>query len=770
MRDLLTKSLRHLVLLSSILALVLTAYKATGQMPLKRLPGHLPAIIARSTPVGVVPPTQPLHLMLVLQIPNQKKLDDYIKRIYTPNDPLYHHYLTPQQFGDMFGLSQADYNRVINWAKSQGFQVTQTYKNRLLLGITTSAMKAQNAFHVKLRQYTGPDGSKFYAPDSNPTAPPVPIVGIVGLDNAGKPKPLIQFPGGFGPPPTTGSPYPPIQGGPLNPIGTPPIYTGPKPLNIGTGPAGGLDPKDIWQAYNVNASVQLGTGQVLGLLELDGYNTADIIGGTNNQPYYAQLVPIQNYVPPALVNVLLDGFQGKPVTFDGQIEATLDIDMMIALAPLASEIIVYEAPDTLTGYIDVLAKMADDNLAASLSSSWGSAEDEVSFPAIVVENYITAQMALQGQSIFDAAGDNGAFTDGSTLSVDDLAAHPYVSGVGGTTLTTNGPGGAYVSETVWNNNVINGGGGGGGGISKYWALPSYQYGLISPASLGSTVFRNVPDVSLNADPNTGYDIFVTDNFVSPAIGLWLTIGGTSAAAPLWAGFIADVNSGKAFQHQPPVGFANPSLYSIARDSAKYANDFHDITTGDNGYYPAVPGYDDASGLGSFNAANLYADLLGQSVPGNLIGNPGFEYGYNSFPWIATPGVISDSLLEPPHSGYWDAWLCGYPLPHTDMLQQTITIPSPANTITLSFYLHIDTANTATTPVDTLQVEILDINGKLIDLVQTFSNLNANTGYTQETFSLPTLLAGQTVILRLVGTQTTFAPTSFVVDDFSLTVQ
>lgn len=155
----------------------------------------------------------------------------------------------------MFGLSQADYNRVINWAKSQNFQVTQTYKNRLLLGITTSAMKAQNAFPVKLRQYTGPDGSKFYAPDCNPTAPPVSIVGIVELDNAGKPKPLIQFPGGFGPTPTTGSPYPPIQGGPLNPIGTPPIYTGPKPLNIGTGPAGGLDPNDIWQAYNVNASV-----------------------------------------------------------------------------------------------------------------------------------------------------------------------------------------------------------------------------------------------------------------------------------------------------------------------------------------------------------------------------------------------------------------------------------------------------------------------------------------------------------------------------------
>ncbi|HLH81240.1 MAG TPA: protease pro-enzyme activation domain-containing protein [Chthonomonas sp.] len=755
MRDLLTKSLRHLVLLSSILALVLTAYKATGQMPLKRLPGHLPAIIARSTPVGVVPPTQPLHLMLVLQIPNQKKLDDYIKRIYTPNDPLYHHYLIPQQFGDMFGLSQADYNRVINWAKSQGFQVTQTYKNRLLLGITTSAMKAQNAFHVKLRQYTGPDGSKFYAPDSNPTAPPVPIVGIVGLDNAGKPKPLLQFPGGFGPPPTIGSPYPPTQGGSSNPIGTPPIYTGLKPLNVGTGPAGGLAPNDILTAYNLTSGVLYGNGQILGLVELDGYAISDIA-------QYITQFKLPN--SPSLKNVLLDGFNGTPSGTGGQVEVTLDIDMMLALAYNASEILVYESPDNIASFLDNLAAIADDDTATCISCSWGLAEDLLPLVVLIAQNYTFAQMAAQGQSFFTAAGDNGAFDDGSTLSVDSPADQPFVTGVGGTTLFTNGPGGAYVSETVWNNDVIDGGGGGGGGISIHWAIPSYQAGFISPASLGSPALRNVPDVTLDADPNTGYDIYVA------SFGGWFTVGGTSAAAPLWAAFTADVNAGRAKARQPLLGFVNPILYNIAQDSTKYANDFHDITTGNNGFYPAVSGYDDASGLGSFNGANLYAELVQPPPPTNLIGNPGFENGFDPSPWIATPGVISDSLLEPPHSGYWDAWLCGYPLPHTDMLQQTITIPSPANTITLSFYLHIDTANTATTPVDTLQVEILDINGKLIDLVQTFSNLNANTGYTQETFSLPTSLAGQTVILRLVGTQTTFAPTSFVVDDFSLTVQ
>ncbi|CEK17408.1 S53 family peptidase [Chthonomonas calidirosea] len=752
MRGLLTELLHRLALLSSASALILSVQGAIGQKPLYRLEGHLPAVVARSIPGQPLPPTQPLQLMLVLQMPNQKKLDNYVKRIYTPTDPLYHHYLTPQQFGDMFGLSQADYNRVIQWAKSQGFQVTQTYKNRLLLGVTTSAMKAQNAFHVKLRQYTGPDGSKFYAPDQNPVAPPVPIVGIVGLDNAGKLKPLLQFPGGYGQPPFIGSPYPPTQGGPSVPINSPPIYTGPRPLNVGTGPAGGLAPSDIQTAYNITSSVLRGDKQILGLVELDGYVASDI----------TQYVSQFGLNAPRLQNVLLDGFKGTPVSLGGQIEVTLDIDMMIALSDNASEILVYESPDSLFDLLLNFATIANDDIATSISCSWGLPEDQTPLSYLIAENYTFVQMATQGQSFFDAAGDNGAYDDGFTLSVDNPADQPFVTGVGGTTLTTNGPGGTYASETVWNNDVIDGGGGGGGGISIYWALPGYQYGLISPASLGSLSLRNVPDVALNADPNTGYDIYVNNIFG------WFTVGGTSAAAPLWAAFTADINAGLTAIHQNPIGFINPVLYNIARNSTKYANDFHDITTGDNGFYPAVPGYDDATGLGSFNGANLYAELVQPPPPANLIGNPGFENGFDPSPWIVTPGVISDSLIEPPHAGYWDAWLCGYPLPHTDILEQFVSIPSAVSNITLSFYLHIDTANTATTAEDTLQVEILDPNGNLLDLVHTFSNLDANTGYVKETFSLPTTLAGQVIILRLVGTQITFAPTSFVVDDFDLT--
>lgn len=599
------------------------------------------------------------------------------------------------------------------------------------------------------------------------------LVGIIGLTNAGKVYPHLQFPTGFGnpagfgvPPSSGGSPgsgnppyQPPLSGGPSSPFQGPPIYTGPRPLSIGTGPVGGLAPTDIQNAYNTTPIPTPGRGTTLALVELDGYYAPDI-------GQYEALFSVLPPPPPTfpqIVNILLDGFQGKPVTLGGQIEVTLDIDMMLALAYDASKILVYEAPNSLANFLDVLAHIANDDLASSVSCSWGIPENFAPLPLIIAENYVFAQMALQGQSFFDASGDNGAFDDGQTLSVDNPADEPYVTGVGGTTLATNGPGGTYASETVWNNNVLNGGGGGGGGISIYWAQPYYQFGLVSSASLGSKTMRNVPDVALDADPNTGYDIFVTDQADNPPLLKgWLTIGGTSAAAPLWAAFLATVNGVLAFRHQPPVGFVNPPLYTIARDSTRYANDFHDITVGDNGYYPAVPGYDAATGLGSFNGFNLYNDLLSNAPTPNAFWNPGFEYGFDSFPWVATPGVITDSVLEVPHSGQWYAWLCGYPLPHTDILEQQVGVGTH---LSLTFYLHIDTMLQATTPVDTLKVEAIDTTTNNVYLLHTFSNLDANTGYTQETLTLPNILTNRLVIIRLVGTQNTFAPTSFVVDDF-----
>ena len=184
--------------------------------------------------------------------------------------------------------------------------------------------------------------------------------------------------------------------------------------------------------------------------------------------------------------------------------------------------------------------------------------------------------------------------------VDDPASQPYVTSVGGTRLTVNAGSGAYASESVWNEGLGNGAG--GGGISGVWPIPAWQQNV---PTVFSKTSRNVPDVALNADPATGYAIYYN--------GQWTVYGGTSCAAPLWAAFTACVNQQRVANQQPVLGFVNPLLYSIGA-GASYMENFHDITSGNNLYYHAGMGYDNASGWGSFNGANLFSTLTGAMQP------------------------------------------------------------------------------------------------------------------------------------------------------------
>jgi hypothetical protein len=154
----------------------------------------------------------------------------------------------------------------------------------------------------------------------------------------------------------------------------------------------------------------------------------------------------------------------------------------------------------------------------------------------------------------------------------------------------------------------------------------------------------------------------------------------------------------------------------------------------------------------------------------LIGNPGFENGTNTAPWTLTAGVINNSTAEPPHSGAWDAWEDGYGTTHTDTATQTVSIPSTATSATLTFWLHIDTAETTTTTAfDTLQVQVLNTSGTLLATLGTFSNLNHAAGYQQHSFSMNSFI-GQTVQIRFRGSEDSSLQTSFVIDDVNLNVQ
>jgi kumamolisin len=232
-----------------------------------------------------------------------------------------------------------------------------------------------------------------------------------------------------------------------------------------------------------------------------------------------------------------------------------------------------------------------------------------------LENAVFSQMAMEGMAMFASAGSMGAYDQctATPMGVEDPASQPYVTGVGGTSLTATNVQG-YVSESVWLDSTSEGS---GGGISTLWPIPSYQASVTpqpGPAGIQfSSTMRNVPDVALMADPNPGYLVYCSNCAENGGAG-WTPIGGTSTTTSIWAGFWSLVSQGLTANAGTPTraGFANPTLYAIGENAKEYAQAFHDVTVGNNNVYYATPGYDPVSGWGSFNGAALYETIVGPS--------------------------------------------------------------------------------------------------------------------------------------------------------------
>jgi len=541
----------------------------------RRLAGHVPQeAVARAARTGRVASGETVPLALALPLRDEADLDRLLTRLRTPGDPEFGHFLTPAQFAARFGPTPADYAAVAEFAHAQGLTVTGTHPNRLLLDVAGPASRVEAAFGVHLLGYRAPSGRLFRAPDADPTVPgglAGKLAGVMGLDTAAVRRPHLR-------------------------------RKALRSAGIGSGPGGGLSPADIAAAYGLGAGAT-GAGQSIALFELDGYTPGDV---SAYESYFGlPQVSIQN--------VLLDGAAGT--AGGGADEVTLDIEMALALAPGISRVLVYETSNTDASVLDCYNRIATDDAAQQVSTSWGAPENGTAAATLNSENRIFKQMAAQGQSIVSASGDNGAYDDASTVSVDDPASQPYVTGIGGTTLTTRYAGGPYSAESAWadptDTSASPYGSGGGGGVSAYWGVPdgtgvagypSYQKNL-RPAQSG----RAVPDVSLDADPQrSGYAIYFG--------GGWVVYGGTSCAAPVWAGITALVNAQRAAQGVGPIGFLNPPIYQLAQ-GARAGADFHDTTTGDNLYYSAAAGFDDATGWGTPILSGLIPDLVayGQAV-------------------------------------------------------------------------------------------------------------------------------------------------------------
>jgi len=351
----------------------------------------------------------------------------------------------------------------------------------------------------------------------------------------------------------------------------------------------GYTPPQLAQLYDFPTAVT-GSGQCVALIELGGgYNDQDLT------TYFQQL----GIATPQVLSVSVDGGQnspaGDPSSADG--EVALDIEVVGAIAPSA-RIAVYFAPNTDRGFLDAITQAVHDttNNPSVISISWGGPESGWTNQAMTTMDRAFQTAAALGVTVCVAAGDNGS-SDGvndGKAHVDFPASSPYALGCGGTRLDSSG--GQVTDEVVWNESAV-GEGATGGGISDFFSLPTWQANAHIPPSINDQHSgRGVPDVAGDADPQTGYQIYV-DGQSSP-------IGGTSAVAPLWAGLIALVNQrrGKA------VGYLNPYLYQQYAQLAQ-SKALRDVTSGNNGGYTAGPGWDACTGLGAPDGALLLQALL-----------------------------------------------------------------------------------------------------------------------------------------------------------------
>jgi subtilase family serine protease len=599
---------------------------------------------------------------------DQAGLDNLLDQLYTEGSPLYHKWLPAGQFDARFAPMPATRDAVAQYLAASGLKVLPS-SSPFLVRATGSSLLVSNAFRTSLSTYKDPRGTTYFS-NSSPIMLPDSLagaaMGVIGLTNTirehsmSAPVEVPRFNNtqhGQGHKQSSSSscetPYPTAQQL-YNQVNNGVSF----PFGYGGGPGcSGLTPSQtnsIYHAPNGGAQDQ-GAGVTLGLFELSAYQHSDI--DTWAHTFYGP-----GYTPP-LTDVNIDGGPLNPQcpsgdecppqynNYAGDIEVDADIEAQLSVAPDAQNLIVYNAPNDFTGQteLDEYTAIAKADQADVLSSSWSVCENDVDASYVQAENVIFKQMAAQGQSVFGAAGDTGAWgcirSDGTTIvNVLDPPSQPWVTSVGGTSLESYNPGthshAHYPNgtETVWNVDSLcntssdEGGqtglfwcaatGAGGGGSSQWWGQPSYQTGpgIINSyttyanstnhctLAAAGTPCREVPDVSMNADEYTPYAEYCTGSSSTPysvcatlgsieTVPGWFGIGGTSLSSPLWSAIIADRDGylGKR------TGNANPLLYSLYNSHASFY--FHDITGAgqtvtNNGLFPVAPGYDLATGIGT----------------------------------------------------------------------------------------------------------------------------------------------------------------------------
>jgi len=502
--------------------------------------------------VGTPAATQVMNLHVVLPVRDRDGLKALAASVSDPQSPLFRHYITPAEFTERFGPTQADYDAVRSYLQERGLQVTGGSRDGMDVQVRGTVDKVEKAFHVTMRNYKHPTENRtFFSPDREPTTDlAVKLWHVSGMDNFSIPKPKY----------VKRSDYAAAHG-----ISEQAVVGH---ATTGSGPSASFLGSDMRAAY-YGGTALTGAGQHVALFEYYGTDLADLT------TYYRNIGQT-NTVPVTLIST--DGTSTSCLAAnncdDGEQE--LDITQALGMAPGLAGLEMYVgSTDTA-----IISAMTTHNpLALAIGCSWGWTPADAS----TLDPYFE-KMAVQGQSFFVASGDNSTWKKSGAAEAwpgDDA----HIISVGGTDLVTTGAGGAWKSETAWVDS--------GGGISPDRVkIPSWQQtaGVITTANKGSTTLRNGPDVAANAN----FTFYTCDNQTTCQANVY---GGTSFAAPMWAGLVALANQQAASTGKPPVGFFNPKIYS-QNVTSSYSTGFHDITSGKSGSYTAGTAFDLVTGWGS----------------------------------------------------------------------------------------------------------------------------------------------------------------------------
>jgi kumamolisin len=511
------------------------------------------------TDLGLAPANFPVRIVVGLDLRDKADLEAFLADVSDPASPHFQHFLSQDAFNARYGPTPAEEQRVVDWLTASGFQVTERFPNRLLVGAVGDHAAVERAFGVRVHhvRWRGQDKYAVLQEPSFPADIAGFTTGVTGLDNLVEMRPRLRATRTVTPDAAQGS------------------------------TCCHFSPNDLATFYTDTAGYD-GSGQTIVIAGAYAWNDTDLT--TFNTQWGLPPLPAgSGQVCTGHAGILTFLHPSCRFSTRNSAEISLDVEYSHGTAPAAIIRNYMAATPSGADFQVMYNRIVTDNPGHIVSTSWGSCEAETSTSTQMTNDNIFATGNAEGQSWFAASGDSGSKDCGGSstaITVDHPANSPHIIGVGGTSttclagMTSSNPACVgYGSETTWS--------GSGGGKSALFPKPSYQAGCNVPAD-GQ---RDVPDVSLEADPKQ-YGNYIVSG------GTWYSVGGTSGAAPQWAGFFAELNQKKGGSG---LGHPGGRIYQLCGTAA-----YHDITSGSNGDYVAGPGYDLTTGVGTIEAATFLA--------------------------------------------------------------------------------------------------------------------------------------------------------------------